>query len=531
MRSCSFDISDHTIKYGELIPTPLGIRLGRYGQVKMESGILTSGKVENTDKLVSILRDLKSKLDLYFVRVSLPEEQMYLFTLSLPKASIGESLRETILFQLEEHIPIKASDTVFDYNIVSEGTDATVVEVVAIATTTIQSYIDVFRSAGLEPISFELEAQAIARAVIEYTDKSPVMIVDFGEARTGVSIAHNGRVLFTTTLDIGGVALTSMIAKNFGITLEEAEKLKHDYGTGIPDSKSVEEILPVIINGVSVLRDELSKHYTYWKTHNDDGSAHESIDRILLCGGGANLPGVPEYLQLSMNIKVQHANVWINILDIKKVIPEMSHQQSLDYATVLGLALGDFDHSSKLTINVLPHEDKKALVREYWLRYANIFIVFFVVATLFSVVLMLPSYYVSTLKESIALDQMSSLSATSKEVNTVDIDAIATSINARVRLLSAIKGNYYVGTTVFGDMLATVPKGVALSQISYLEKVDDKNTVERDLALRGQALSRSTLSGFKQMLDNSSYFTKVELPTSDFLGKSNLPFSVSLTLK
>ena len=123
-----------------------------------------------------------------------------------------------------------------------------------------------------------------------------------------------------------------MIAKNFGMTQEEAEKLKHNYGK---DSfLNVDEIFPVIVNGISVLRDELNKHYLYWKTHNEYGN-HDSISRIILCGGGANLPGVLEYLESSMKIKVENANVWVNIFDLNKFVPGMVHSQSLERTIAL----------------------------------------------------------------------------------------------------------------------------------------------------------------------------------------------------
>jgi hypothetical protein len=38
------------------------------------------------------------------------------------------------------------------------------------------------------------------------------------------------------------------------------------------------------------------------------------------------------------------ANVWINITETEKYIPEISFDQSLSFASALGLALGDFEH-------------------------------------------------------------------------------------------------------------------------------------------------------------------------------------------
>ena len=40
---------------------------------------------------------------------------------------------------------------------------------------------------------------------------------------------------------------------------------------------------------------------------------------------------------------VEIANVWINIMNPQKLIPEIDFKQSLSFATSLGLALGNFE--------------------------------------------------------------------------------------------------------------------------------------------------------------------------------------------
>jgi hypothetical protein len=43
-----------------------------------------------------------------------------------------------------------------------------------------------------------------------------------------------------------------------------------------------------------------------------------------------------------MKIKVEYADVWVNILNTKKATPEILFEESLTYPTVFGLALGDY---------------------------------------------------------------------------------------------------------------------------------------------------------------------------------------------
>lgn len=526
MNSCALDISDQSLKYGEVKMTSKGLRLGRYGQEKIPSGVVVSGQIENESKLVEILKDLAKKKDLGFVRVSLPEEQMYLFTLAIPKTD-KINLKETILLQLEEHIPLSAIDSIFDYNVISENNQTIFVQVLAVASSVIESYLSIFKKTGLTPLSFELEAQAIARSVIPREDSSSVMIVDFGESRSGVSIAHKGRVLFTTTLEIGGVTITKMIAKSLSVSFEEAEKMKIEYSLN-PNSSN-NDILPIIINGTSVLKDELEKQYTYWKAHKDETVPSEEIDRIILCGGEANLAGLASYLQKSMNIKVENANTWVNISDMEASVPDMPKEESFAYATVLGLALADYNQSGQPFINVLPLNEKQSLKKEYWMRFTNVAFSLLAFILSIAILLLLPSYFFSVSKLKLAESKLESFNTANPEIATYDINALISEINKKITTLSSSgKDPLELPSDKILKLATTLrSKGITLSSINYLEKENNTKVIE----LTGLTADRVTLRNYKSTLVSSPDIANVELPISDFLGRSNSDFSMVITLK
>lgn len=523
MNSCAIDISDQSIKYGELKATSLGFKLGRFGQVKIPSGVVVSGKIENEKELVSNLINLKARLGLNFIRVSLPEEQMYLFTLSIPKTKDAD-LKEMILLQIEEHVPLKASDTIFDYNIISENDKSFIVEVVAIATSTIESYLSVFNKAGLIPLSFELEAQAIARAVIPKGDNHPIMIVDFGSSRTGVSIVHDGRVLFTTTIDIGGVNLTNMIAKNFSLTFDKAEEMKRSYG--LSGYSNIDDIFPIILNGISVLRDELNKQYSYWTTHNDINVDNEQIDHIILCGGDANLSGLSNYLETSMNIKVENANAWINISEMKLSVPGMSFEESLGYVTVLGLALGDYNNDPSMFINVLPEGQKKKIRRNYWIRFTSMLLYILAFAGIISALLLFPAYFFSKEKERIAESRLESFNLANPELKTDNLDQIISDINGKLTLLSS-KPSTNVGEKIINNLISTKPVGINFSQILYNKRTDGVSVLE----VHGTASDRTALRSLKGIIESNPNFSEVDLPISNFIESTDINFKVSMVIK
>jgi type IV pilus assembly protein PilM len=523
MSAFAIDISDKSIKYGELVTSSGGLKLGRYGREKIPEGVIVSGKIEKENELIVVLKKIKEKENLHFVRVSLPEEQMYLFTLSILKTN-DENIRDMILLQIEEYIPLKALEVVFDYDVVSETEKNILVEVVAISATMMESYLSVFSRAGLTPLSFEIEAQAIARAVIPVGDNSPIMIVDFGDTRTGVSISKNGRVFLTTTLSIGGVDLTNMIAKNFSLSFDEAEKMKHEYG--LNEISKIEDIFPAILNGISILRDELNKQYIYWENHNSINGDHEQINHIILCGGDANLAGLSEYLELSMKIKVENANIWVNILEKDNIIPEMSFEESLSYATVLGLALGSFDYKSKPIINVLPVNENKILRKEYWMRFFTMVFNLVSLMGIIAIVLLFPTYFISQEKEKLVESQLEVFNKENPDLAINNMDETIKDVNSKLEILNKEKVSYSVSDKIINTILESKTPNIKFSQILFNKKIDGSL-----LEIRGVAENRDALRNFKASLDANQNFSSVNLPVSSFLEKTNLIFTISIILK
>ncbi|MEO5635274.1 MAG: pilus assembly protein PilM [Candidatus Paceibacterota bacterium] len=340
--SFGLDISDESLKFVELIATNNGIKLGKYGERKIPIGIIEAGKIKDSKGLENVLTTLRKEEGIKFVRVSLPEEQVYLFKLNLDKAGLI-NVREGIELSLEEHIPIQAQEAIFDYETLKEDDQKLALQIGAIPQNIIENYLLVFRNSLISVQSFELEAQAISRSVIKKGDKGTYMIVDFGRTRAGIFIISEGVAVFTSTLNLGGDMLTGMIKKNFNVTTEEAEQMKKKFG--LQRNSDNREIFSVLLNSVSVLRDEMMKNLLYWQTHKDEyGKDHPPVEKILLTGGDANLIGLAEYFSISTKNKVEVGNVWTNITDTGNSTPEITFNKSLTFAAALGLALGDFEY-------------------------------------------------------------------------------------------------------------------------------------------------------------------------------------------
>jgi type IV pilus assembly protein PilM len=337
MSAVGVDISDRNIKFTELFPEKKGYSLGCFGNVPIPQGVVEGGKIVNSIKLVEILNKLRVDKKLSFVRSALQEEQVYFFRARYPDGT-KEVLRDTIELSLEDHVPIPAADAVFDFEVVGHFGSNVDVAVTVATKATVQSYMDVFRDAGLTLLSLELEASAISRSVVDTEDTNAHMIIDFGEASTGVTIVYGRQVYVTSTMNVGGQMLTETVSKHMGISIAEAENLKRT--VGLQRNSDNEELFAILLTNIAILRDEINKHLIYWHTHVDeDGRAHPEIKKLLLVGGDSNLPGLPEYLAATLRIEAVVGDVWTNVTLPSIGVPELTKEESLSYGTAIGLAL------------------------------------------------------------------------------------------------------------------------------------------------------------------------------------------------
>lgn len=337
MPAVGLDISDTSTRFVELVEKRKGFIIGRFGERAIPRGVIESGEVKKPAELRAIFSDIKKAYNLEFVAVSLPEEQAYLFELHLPKMKY-DAIRGAIELSLEEHVPIKADEALFDYDIIKETDSSVDVSVEVVPRSLVDGYLEAFSESGITPISFEIEAHSIARSVVPSGEKGTFMVVDFGKTRTGIAIISEGVVQFTSTVPVGGGSLTDAIAKNMKVSYEEAEKIKRE--KGISGSSTSEDLSMALMSTISAVRDEVSKHQSYWQMHTDDyGKKRPEIQKIYLCGGDSNLAGFAEYLSSGLSVPVELANAMINVNTLDEYIPEISFNDSLRFTTALGLAL------------------------------------------------------------------------------------------------------------------------------------------------------------------------------------------------
>lgn len=338
MPAVGVDISDRSLKFAEVLEERGELRLGRFGKRTLPEGLIQSGEIKDKEKLAEFIRTNFQGMQGSFVVLALPEEKAYVSLVTLPKLAEGD-IKEALDLQLEEYIPLSSAQAVFDYEIVSgEGEDHSDVVVVAFGRRLVEDYLEVVKAGGLSPLVFEMEAEALLRAVLPRRASGTSMIIDFGRTRTSFIIAHEGITRFTSTVGVAGEGLDRAIQRALKVEAVDAERMKKE--RGLVRTEKNEAVFNAILPTVSAIKDEVLRHMAYWNNHAEHvHKGKGEIERLYLAGGDSNLFGLPDYLSYELKIPTRLASPWVNITDFERYVPEITYNESLSYATAIGLAL------------------------------------------------------------------------------------------------------------------------------------------------------------------------------------------------
>lgn len=338
------DISTSGIKVAVLDERLGGLELVRYGEELLPLGAVSGGDISDPVAVIAALKKLAKKHRIRFANIALSESRSYLFDAVLAGAPVGAStktLRTLTEPHLEEYVPLPPQDVAFDVVPVGKTDTGTKIVGVGYARRVIEESLATLDDTGLVTRAIEGETFSMARALTPKDNGETVMIIDIGKTTTKLMVVTAQIPRFATTLDIGGHALTEAVMKHFGISEEEAKKVKAE--KGLTGGAAGDEYVATMLLTVSAIREEILRRLEYWQTHATEGSGHEPVTRIILAGGNATVRGLPEYLETALKLPVALGDVFTNLASRDRWLPPIEYMESLAYATAIGLALRDHD--------------------------------------------------------------------------------------------------------------------------------------------------------------------------------------------
>ncbi len=353
----AIDINDLSLRMVKLRKSGASFKVSSYSDLKIRPGIIKDGVIQEQEELIKIIRLACSsvhgkRLGTKYVIVSLPEEKSFSQIIQIAKMT-PEELKTAVPYEAENYIPLPIDKVYLDYQVIGEHrNDPSKLDLLVnvIPKPIIDAYVDTIKKANLIPCILEVESQAIVRALMKMGENHPSTIfIDFGETKTSFIIVAGNSIRFTSSIPVSSQQLTQAIAENLGLFFEKAEELKTTYGLKVQPEENydIRKIMEPILNELIL---QVKRYIAFYQGHagRDYSSAEGgAIEKIVLCGGGANLKGLPEFLFAGLQIRVEIGDPLVNLSVSKNVRWRLIPQQKvLSFSTAIGLALRAADYKN-----------------------------------------------------------------------------------------------------------------------------------------------------------------------------------------
>ena len=304
-KSIGLDIGTSSIKIVELSSFGKKIKLENYAQVKSADLGVTSLRVFDKkdyllfkDKAADAIKQAFQKMDLKPRKATftLPDFSSFFTTFKLPKMEEKE-VEKAVRFHASKYIPVPMTSLAIDWRKISE--DPLEVLVVAIPKKALEQYKKLTEAVGIKKHSLEPEAFSIDRAFPRREGEN-YCFIDIGVQSSTISISNEEGLITSHGLDIAGGKINKVIQKKLGVSAEEAVILKKEKGL-ISDSDQLSEAILPIAESLVGLTERTLKSFR-------EKHPGQDVDKIIILGGSAQIPGLLNYFENRINNKIELAN-------------------------------------------------------------------------------------------------------------------------------------------------------------------------------------------------------------------------------
>lgn len=340
------DIGTSSIRVVEVGRKGQTRELKNYGEIKTSSLQKAPFRTIEKDMLFLSNRDAGNAISAIVkeagiqakgVNFSIPDFASFFTNFELPPMNEKE-LPQAIKYEARSYIPIPLSEITLDWLViegeVSNKTKTPLkILAVAIPNEIISQYQEIASFSNLEMKVLEAEAFALTRASIRNKNETRVTaVIDIGARSTTCNILEKGKLKISHSFNISGNELTEMLRRSLGINYEVAEELKGDMGLTVVEERernTREILLPMIDSILSEIKKIFQNFYQY------EG---KGVEKVILAGGTALLPGLKEYFAEELKKEIEICNPFGGMV-YPPILEETLREMGPIFAIAVGLAL------------------------------------------------------------------------------------------------------------------------------------------------------------------------------------------------
>jgi type IV pilus assembly protein PilM len=302
------DIGNHTLKIVKMRRQKDGYFLEAAGIKDLPKGTIEGGEIKKRDALIDAITHLVNQCD--------PSIREIVFSMGghgiisdkiTFKIEDDDNAEELILWEASQRSPFDVDDITLDYKILRRfpGTRESEVLLVAAKNHIMQSYLDIIYDAALVPVIVDVDAFAVTNSyALECAglpDMGTIALLNIGHSTTSITFIRDGIYHSSRDISPAGEFFNRIIQRNMGITSEEAAQAVKGKASGTVDMNQLKQ-------SVSYAAEELSSGIDLAFSYYKNSEKTDSIDKIVLSGGGAYIPTLAQFLEGRHQTKVQISN-------------------------------------------------------------------------------------------------------------------------------------------------------------------------------------------------------------------------------
>lgn len=306
-----------------------------YGEITFDPAAIKDGVITQPELIAKTIQELfkhhiVGHITTHRVAISLPISRAFTRSVEVPTSLNEKELAEAVQTEAEQYIP-GHQDLYVDYTRSASGTDKSNVFIVGMPKRVVDSYVTLTQLLGLETVLMQTSTGAGAHLFsLDGQSDVPSLLVDLGTNSADITVFDNGPVI-SGTADCGGKQLSKLIMDELKLTPKEADLVKMKYGLSY--SKKQKQIIAALSTPLGALTKEIKRSIRYYDEHAD---GKQTISQIVMMGGGANMPGLTDYLTDVLRIPVRTFDPTVHI-NFGRLQP-FSQRDLTSYVTVAGLA-------------------------------------------------------------------------------------------------------------------------------------------------------------------------------------------------
>lgn len=264
--------------------------------------------------------------------------------IQMPRNLKDSDLEAQVEMQADQYIPFPMDEVAYDFEVLGTSEkDQDSVDVLLVATRSenVEQRRAAVAAAGLVARIVDVEAFALENACKLMTHQMPdggidraIAVADFGASTTTFSVLRNLKIVYTRDFNFGGNQLTEEIMRTYGLSLEEAGRAKKE--GGLPANFQTDVLDPFIDD----MTQQISRSLQFYLA---SGSGREQPEKILLCGGCANIPGVAEVVQSRIGVPAERGDPLGQMKLSSRARAQAVQRDATALLTACGLALRSFD--------------------------------------------------------------------------------------------------------------------------------------------------------------------------------------------